>query len=240
MRLNGVGRMKNSEQAVKRILRPPSVANWVSHNHRRLDKTKNGLLRFAQVPPKHSLGGVYSICEAIVTDRISFEQAMKCVDGIRHPLTRAAAREIIPVFYSYAQSSHLDGLPTFKDFRSPYPIGRTIDGSTITVPVVPTFTILSEGKPTPVFMIGWASRQLTSYQKRLLSTVVHNAILTQQDFMGSNALIVRTPRSKLTNTRIINDWWVRDFPFLTDHELHDQFQRYGQAVTEVVRTLRGE
>lgn len=240
MRLNGVGRMKNSEQAVKRILRPPSVANWVSHNHRRLDKTKSGLLRFAQVPPKHSLGDVYEICEAIVTDRIPFEQAMKCVDSIKHPLTRIAAREIIPVFFSYAQSIHLDGLPTFKDFRSPYPIGRSSDGSTITVPVIPTFTILQGEKPTPVFMIGWASRQLTGYQKQLLSTVIHNAILTQQDFLGSDALIVRTPRSKLTNTRTIQDWWVRDYPLLTEEELHEQFHRYGQAVTEVIRTLRGE
>lgn len=232
--------MKNSEQAVKRILRPPSVANWVSHNHRRLDKTKNGLLRFAQVPPKHSLGSVYEICEGIVTDRISFEQAMKCVDSVKHPLTRQAAREIIPVFFSYAQSCQLDGLPIFKDFRSPYPIGRSADGSTITVPVIPTFTILRDDRPTPVFMIGWASRQLTGYQKQLLSTVIHNAILTQQDFIGSDALIVRTPRSKLTNTRTIQDWWVRDYPLLTDDELHAQFQRYGQAVADVVRTLRGE
>lgn len=217
--------MKNSEQAVKRILRPPSVVNWASHNHRRFDETRNELLRFAQVPPKHSLGSVYEICEAIVTDRISFEQAMKCVDSVKHPLAREAAREIIPVFFSYAQSSHLDGLPTFKDFRSPYPIGRSADDSTITVPVIPTFTILREDRPTPVFMIGWASRQLTDYQKKLLSTVIHNAILTQQDFLGSNALIIRSPRSKLTNTRTIQDWWVRDYPLLTNDDLLAQFQR---------------
>lgn len=232
--------MKFSEKTVKRLLRPPSVANWARHNHRRLDDTRKGLLRFATVPPKHSLGDVYSICEAIVTDRISLDQAYKCIEHIDHPMTRKAAREIVPVFFDYAEAEKLDGIAAFKGFRTPYPIGRGPDGSTMTIPVIPTFTILKDQQLTPVFLIGWSDLALDGYQKHLLSTIIRNALLTQQDFIGSDGLVVCTPRSKLTKAREIHDWSVHEYAVLTDDELQEQFARYGQAVNDVIRTLRGE
>lgn len=232
--------MKSNEEAIKRLLRPPSVANWARHNFRRLDDTERGLLRFAKIPPQHSLSDVYTICEAIVTDRISLKQAEACIDHIKHPQTRKSAREIVPCFFSYAQEQKLEGLPAFKGFKTPYPIGRAPDGSTLTIPVVPTFTLLQDGRVTPVFMIGWSALALTGYQKHLLSTIIRNAILTQQDFLGSDGLVICTPRFKQTEMRIIHAWSVRDYAVLSEQQLHEQFERYGTALEAVVRTLRSE
>ena len=215
------------------------MANWARHNFRRLDKTRKGLLRFAAVPPVHSLGEVYGICSAIVTDQISLAQAMACVDRIKHPITRKAGREIIPPFHSYAREEELDGLSAFKRFNTPYPIGRGPDDTTLNIPVVPTFTILSDRRLTPVFVIGWANMALDDYQKHLLSTIIKNAVLTQQDFLDSDGMVICTPKTKFGGSRLIRAWSVREYAVLSEEELQDQFARYGIALSEVVRTLRG-
>lgn len=231
--------MRTKEQILRQLSRPPSVANWVRHNYRRLDDTTRGLLRFALSPPRHSLGEVYSVCEAIVVDRISLPMALKCVEGIKHPLTRKAGEQIIPEFFEYARSNGLDGLGTFKGFRSPYPIGRGPDGATLSVPVVPTFTIIIGDKPTPVFLIGWSKLALNGYQKSLLSTIIKNAILTQQDFMSSDALVLCTPKYKSTELRQVQSWSVREYATLSEEQLLEQFDRYGSALVDVLKTVSG-
>ncbi|MEP9360448.1 hypothetical protein [Sphingomonas sp. KR3-1] len=195
-------------------------------------------MRFAASPPIHSLAEVYVICEAIVTDRISLEQALKCADGIKHPMTKKAAREIIPAFFNYAEREKVEGLSAFKGFGTPYPIGRNPDGTTRIVPVTPTFIRLHENKLEPVFVIGWSSPGLNGYQKELLSTIIRNAILTQQDFDKSDARIICTPRYKQTEIRIVKSWSVREYANLTDQQLQEQFSRYSSALNEVIKTLR--
>lgn len=232
--------MIDVDATIKRLLRPPSVANWARHNFRRLDETSRGLLRFATVPPRHSLGDVYTICAAIVTDQLSLEQALRCADEIKHPLTRRASREIVPAFYYYAKGRKLDGLSAFKGFRTPYPIGRSSEGGTLTIPVIPTFTMLTGDQLKPVFLIGWASLTLNDYQKQLLSTIIRNAILTQQDFLNSDAEVVCIPRCRRSGGRIVQDWSVRQYAQLTEDDLQEQFARYGSALDQVIRRLRGD
>lgn len=230
--------MSDVDSTIKRLLRSPSVANWARQNFRRLDKTRKGLLQFARMPPKHSLHDVYAICSAIVTDRISLEQAERCVELIKHPMTKRAGMEIVPPFFSYARELRLDGLAAFKGFSTPYPIGRGEDGSTLTIPVVPTFTLLDDGRLRPVFMIGWASLALNDYQKCLLSTIIRNAILTQQDFIDSDATVICTPKFRSSQARQVRSWSVRDYATLSEENLQDQFARYRTALMEVLRTLR--
>ena len=232
--------MSDVENAIKRLLQSPSVANWARHNFRRLDRTRKGLLQFARMPPKHSLHDVYTVCSAIVTDGIPLEQAEKCIELIKHPMTRKAGREIIPAFYGYARENHLDGLSALKGFSTPYPIGRGEDGSTLTIPVVPTFTLLEDGRLRPVFMIGWASLVLDDYQKHLLSTIIRNAILTQQDFLDSDATVICTPKFRSSQARQVRSWSVRDYATLSEEDLQEQFARYRTALAEVLRTLRGD
>lgn len=232
--------MRKKEEILKQLRRPPSVVNWASHNYRRLDETRRGLMQFALSPPRHSLGEVYSICEAIVVDRIGPDQARKCIERIKHPATKRAASEVIPAFIGYVNDAGLEGISAFKGFRTPYPIGRAPDGSTMTVQVVPTFTVLGDAGLKPIFMVAWSSRSLTEYQKRLLSTIIKNAILTQQDFLGSDAEVICTPKFKSTESRIVKSWSVRNYATLSENDLAEQFDRYGTALAEVIRSVSGE
>ena len=232
--------MINVEATIKRLLKPPSVANWVRHNFKRTDRTRKGLLRFAKVPPTHSLAEVYSICAAIVTDQIDLEQADKCIDRDKDTRAKVAAREIVPLFYAFAKEQNLEGLAAFKGFSTPYPLGRGPDGKAISIPVTPTFTIIRAGALVPVFLIGWATLPLDDYQKALLSTIINDALLTQQDFLGSDALIICTPKHRKTDARQILTWHASKYATLSEDDLQDQFIRYRKALDDVARTLRSE
>jgi hypothetical protein len=232
--------MRDVEKILRKLFRPPSVANWVRHNFKRSDRTRNGLLRFAQVPPTYSLKDVYSICEAIVTDSISLEQAEKCAERIKDEKAREAARDIIPLFHAYVRETGFEGLSAFKGFSTPYPLGKGPDGKNITIPVTPTFIILQGAALVPVFVVGWASLTLNDYQKQLMSTIIKDALLTQEDFLGSDALVVCTPKLKRTNARHLVEWLVSTYGSLTEDELQDQFSRYRKALDDVARTLRSE
>jgi len=232
--------MRDVEKILKKLFRPPSVANWVRHNYKRTDKTRSGLLRFVRVPPTYSLREVYAICEAIVTDQIALEQAEKCIEGISDSKAKEAAREIVPLFHAYVRETGFEGVSAFKGFSTPYPLGKGPDGNNISIPVTPTFIILQNGQLVPVFVIGWATMTLNDYQKQLMSTIIKDALLTQQDFLDSDALIVCTPRLKRTNARHLLEWRVSEYGCLTEDELQDQFSRYRSALEDVARTLRSE
>jgi hypothetical protein len=164
---------------------------------------------------------------------------MQCLEGVKDRRAKEAGKEILPLFFEFANEARLDGLSAFKGFSSPYPIGR-VNNETLSIPVTPTFTILQNGKLVPVFVIGWATMPLNDYQKRLLSTIIHDAILTQQDFLGSDALIVCTPRHKKTKARHLLTWSAKEYADLSLTELQEQFSRYRKALEEVVRILRAE
>jgi hypothetical protein len=182
---------------------------------------------------------VYAVCSAVVTDGISLEQAEKCLETIKDRRVRLAGKEILPAFYEFSKEHRLAGLSAFKGFSTPYPIGRS-DGATLSIPVVPTFTMLNGKTLVPVFLIGWARMSLDDYQKRLLSTIIYDAILTQQDFMGSDALIICTPRHRRTRTRHILTWRSHDYADLSEEELQEQFARYRQALEDLIRALRAK
>jgi hypothetical protein len=183
---------------------------------------------------------VYSICEAIVTDQIALDQAEKCIEYITDLKAKEAARDIIPLFYAYAHETRFDGLAAFKGFSTPYPLGKGPDGNNISIPVTPTFIILQGRSLVPVFVIGWAAMTFDDYQKQLMSTIIKDALLTQEDFLGSDALVVCTPKLKRTNARHLVEWRASDYGCLTEDQLQDQLSRYRNALEDVARTLRNE
>lgn len=232
--------MDNNDKAIRRIVRPSHVVNWARNNLRRLDDTRRTLLRFALNPPHHSLGPVYGICRRIACANISLEQALKEADAIPRSVTRNSAKEIIPLFYQYATSHSLDGLEGFEEGAVLYPIGRDPNGIAITIPVRPTFTVVEGGRLKPYFVIGWTKLAYDEYQQTLLSTIICRALLTQQDYLNSDARIVCTPRGKWSKARIIREWSAREYGTLSDEDLVEQFDRYTTAVAEVIAELRGE
>lgn len=229
--------MIDKKEAIKRLLRLPSVINWARHNTRRLEETRTRLRLFAVKPPRISLGPVNRICASITYGDLTYQTAMAEVDKIAHPVVKQAGREVIPFFVSYAAANKIDGIKELGNISIPYPVGQGPDGRILFVPVRPTFTAVRDGALIPYFVIPWATLNLIDYQKQLISTVIEQALLTQQDYIGSDAVILGLPRIKHTKVRYERSWSVRKYATLTSDDLVEQFDRYGTALRYVVDEL---
>jgi hypothetical protein len=183
---------------------------------------------------------VYGICADIALRKLTPSEASDRVEEIENPLTRIAGREIVPVFYGHASHLAFEAVPDFQGFTLPYPIGRGPDGRALLIPIRPAFVLLENERLKPVFLVGWGTLYLSDYQKQLISTIIARSLLTQQDFLASDAEVLCLPRIKRTKVRDIRSWSVRSYALLSDAQLTDQFDRYGTALTQVVKRLRGE
>jgi hypothetical protein len=232
--------MDDPEAAIKRLLNLPSVINWARHNKRRLDDTRRRLFAFAIRPPRHSLKPVGDICANLASKKISLGRATELIDQISRPVTRIAAREIIPAFAHEAGRRNFEAVPELRGFEIPYPIGRNPDGKLMLVPIRPTFVLIENEKLRPVFMVGWATLKLDDYQKQLISSIICRSLLTHQNFLDSDAEILCFPRIKGTKVRQTQTWTARAYDILSEDNLREQFERYSTALQQVIRRLRGE
>ena len=224
---------KSVQQRVDEMRRPPSLANWVRLNTPRRDDTAKRITRFVLAKPRHSLAAVHKLITDYVTLGVTGDTIRKAIDAFANPLIRRLSHEIASAVLPWLDKHNVKGIQAFHGFAAPYPIGRKI-----IVPIKPTFTYNREGSLTPVFVIGWSSNPFTYFQHRLFATMVHRAILTQEGFEGSDALILFTPRMKFSKSaREVRSQWVSEVRLLTDAELREQFDRYGNALDDAVPVI---
>lgn len=217
-------------KAVLKVRRPPSVPNWAKHNSRRADRTAAAIARFALASPRIRLQPVYNALAMMVIDQQPLEVALKVVEALENPVVRRAGIEILTAFERFNRDRCMDGIEALHKWETVYPLTRGV-----VVPVKPTFVILENGRPKPVFVIGWASTRLDDFQMRLLCTVIHEAVLTQQEFLGSDAEILLFPRSGRYSRNVISRT-VRNAWLLTPAELARQIAIYGSAL-DIVPSL---
>ena len=229
--------METIDKKISRLLRIPGVLNRARQNHPRTDQTEKALQKLADSGISVSLNPVYSLCAKIALREMTYEEAYE--KALRYKsFHRQSATEILPLFQDYIAKNQFEALPDFKNFRAPFPIGRNSDGKTSIIRVRPTFVTIRQGKLHPVFVLGWIDAPLRDFHKRLVSAIVRRALLTQQDFLGSDAEIVSFPRHKGHKIRYQGGWLVSQFPDLDDLELQKQIQRYNDALDRVIEQLR--
>lgn len=228
--------MKTAEQRIAQVRRPPSLPNWVRLNDRRRDETAKRITRFVLGKPRHALTKIYGIIADAITYQNDDATIGKAIDGIPNEYVRSLGHEICDVVMPWIRANQIEGIQVFHDMVARYPIGRGI-----VVPVKPTFVMLEDGRLTPVFIIGWASLPFSDFQKQLLATLIDRAILTQEGFEGSDALIVCAPRvSPGMPYRVVRAWRVSERALLTDDELREQFDRFGNALDDAVPVILDE
>lgn len=228
--------MVDVEAVLSKVKKPPAIQNWVRLNDRRRDETARRIASFVLAKPRHALAQIYGIIANYVTFGLSGETAAKALLGIKNPLVRKLGREIFRALLPWIDAIGIKGIQVFHNLSVPFPIGRGVS-----VPVKPTFVFLHEGRLTPVFVIGWASVPFTEFQKSLLSTVIHEALLTLEGFETSDALIVCVPRLKGSKSeRYVRHWKVSDVPMLTGEQLREQFDRFGNALEDAVPIVLDE
>ena len=229
-------KIKSPQQRVEEMRRPPSLPNWVRLNDQRRDETARRITRFVLAKPRHALGQVYRLISDYVTLGVTAATTRASLDLILNPLVRKLGHEIATALIPWFDEHGVKGVQAFSGMAERYPIGRKI-----VIPVRPTFVYLRDGKPTPVFVVGWSTSPLSGFQKRLLATMIHRAILTQEDFEHSDALILFTPRQKFSkSSRDVREMWVRKSWLLSDDELRQQFDCYGNALDDAVPVILRE
>ena len=222
--------MPTIEQIVSKIRKPPSLPNWVRLNRPNRDETTQSIKNFALGHPRHSLAQIYDIVAARVTLQVDDRTTWKSWEKLSNPTVKTMGKQILTALLPWLDKEGMKGIEAFHDMTAMYPIGRGI-----LVPVKPTFVLLSEGVLEPVFVIGWRSISLDDFQMRLLATIIHEAILTQEGFEGSDARIILVPKNKWSRTeRRVFSWKTSQQRRLTRDELEAQFDRFGKALDDAI------
>lgn len=225
--------MKSVATIIAKLRKPPAVHNWVKNVRPRRDETAFALHNFAINPPRTSLVAATGICTQIVVDQISLPQALKCADGIKDGGSRERAKWIAQAFYAESQKLGWKGIQVFRDMVEFYPVSAGVR-----VPVRPTFVINEDGKLTPYFLICWAKMDLTPDQKRILSTLICEAVLSLEEFEGSDAMIVCTPLAPYSKKeRQVIMWKASAFQCLDEDEKRSLFDRYAAALDDAEKMI---
>jgi hypothetical protein len=88
--------------------------------------------------------------------------------------------------------------------------------------VKPTLVAREAGQLKPIFVFGWKSVPLTRFQRRLLMTILEDAIFSLTDFESSDAEIVFLP--EVDGTRRSEVWHRGDYDLLSQVELKNQIE----------------
>lgn len=230
--------MDDAERKARKLLSLPTLPNWVRNNRRRFDETVFELRRFLQSPPRHSLAKVNLLCARVACRQMTMTEAVSEVEKLGNPISRQAGREVLPAFHQFLRASGVEGVSEFAGFQIAYPIGSAPDRTTLSIPIYPTFVGILNGQLTPVFLISWAQLTFNEYQKALISSVVVDAVLSHQDFIQSEALILALPRIPNEKVRYERLWSARDYATLDQEGLNLQFNTYSRAVARVLAELQ--
>lgn len=229
--------MDDKLKKIQRVKKMASLLNWARQNFRRFDDTRKSIIEIADRPPQRSIGPVHKLCKELAYRRMTYDEVCAKTSSYSGYL-RMAADEVLPAFNDYFISNQIETVSDLESQRFKFPIGKTDDGKTRSVPIQPTYMGIRGDFPLPTFVLGWTKIPYNLHQKRLISTMIFRAILTQQDFLGSDAQVLTFPRTnKWSKAREPRGWMVSEFANMTDAELQEQFDRYNKAVRDVIKEL---
>jgi hypothetical protein len=214
---------------VSKIDRPPYAHNWVRYNFPDFLKTVEALVRFIVSFPQIT----YAAGMPIIRDRIALgldrETALKAATNKGHRKSRPYVCEFVEAFYDYDLVRNYSGLPSYDQYVAPFMINREI-----VIPVKPLIVISEEGVLKPIFVVGWATMPLTNFQRRLLATLLEDAVFSLTDFQKSPGEFVSFPRTEGTNSgkRSPLVWGRGDYDLLSPVEMKAQTELYLQALAQ--------
>lgn len=232
--------MDDKTKRRRRLLKLPTVENFARNNRPRTDETALVLTNLDKNPPPFSLAPVKRLCAGIALGNVDQSELHERLGKIRHPGAYQAASEIIPEFLKFVTETRLEGISDFDGFKVSYPIGPNPDGGTLNIPVAPTFVCFMGDNLVPVFLIPWATMVFSDFQKTLMSSIINDALLTHQDFIGCDALVLAFPLIPETRQRYRISWGVGSYAAMDRERLNHQFLKYGRALTTVLASLDAE
>lgn len=208
----------------RKLDRIPGAPNFVRYNHEDLIKTTKSYVSFAKGMPTVSYMTGQAIVKDLVLGLIDTDQAKKAARLARQSPSRVAVIGFVEAFCAYAETRKYKATQAYTDFVTHFSIGRGL-----AVPVKPLLIALEGGQLKPVFTFGWKSVPLSLFQRRLLMTMLEDAIFSLTDFCESDAEIVFLP--ELDGVRTPEVWHRGDYELLSEIQLRHQMEVFLSART---------
>lgn len=210
---------------IKKLDRPPSAHNWVRYIHGDVLKTARALVAFATAAPQITYVAGMPIVRDRVTLKLDRETALKAASSRGHKKSRPFVTEFVGAFIDFDEVRNYSGFPSFDQEVAAYQIGRDIR-----VPVKPLVVISEQGVLKPIFTVGWATMPLALHQRRVLMTVLEDAVFSLTDFQRSPGEFVSFPKGGNSDVRSPEVWRRGDYSLLSKAEMQEQIDIYLQAL----------
>jgi len=214
--------MNRANAIFKKLDRIPAAPNFVRYNFEDLIKTVKAYVAFAKGMPTISYGEGLKLVKDVVLGLCSPEQARLAARRMKASPSKLAIIAFIDAFCDFAEGREFEATPAFADFSTSFEIGRNLS-----VPVRPTLVARELGKFKPVFVFGWKSVPLNNFQRRLLMTILEDAIFSLTDFQISDAEIIFFP--EVDGARQPEVWHRGDYALLSERELKNQMEIFLSA-----------
>lgn len=211
-----------SDPLFRKLDRIPAAPNFVRYNFEDLAKTLKAYVQFAKGMPTVTYVFGLILIKDLVLGHTDTDQARKAIRRIKESPSRQANIEFVDAFCDYAEGRNYQATPTYSDFATYFSIGRDLY-----VPVKPTLIAREGGQLKPVFVFGWKSVPLSTFQRRLLMTILDDAIFSLTDFQDSDAEIVFLPEHD--GVRSPEIWHRGDYNLLSAVELRNQSEVFLSA-----------
>lgn len=206
-----------SDPLFRKLDRIPGAPNFVRYNFEDLAKTLKAYVGFAKGMPTISYAQGLTIVKDLVLGITGIDQAKIAARKMKDSPSRTAVIDFIDAFCDYAEERNYQATPSYSDFVTHFAIARDLF-----IPVKPTLIARECGQLKPIFVFGWKSVPLTVFQRRLLMTILEDAIFSLTDFEDSDAEIVFLP--EIDGVRSPEIWHRGDYELLSDSELRNQLE----------------
>lgn len=211
-----------SDPLFRKLDRIPGAPNFVRYNFEELVRTLKAYVQFAKGMPTVSYAAGITLIKDVVLGHSNPDQARKAARRRPDSPSKTAVVEFVDAFCEYASTRNYQATPAYSEFATFFSIGRDLY-----VPVKPTLVAREFGELRPVFVFGWKSVPLTTFQRRLLMTILEDAIFSLTDFENSDAEIVFLP--EVNGERRPEIWHRGDYQLLSQSELRNQMEVFLSA-----------
>lgn len=224
------------EQVEKKIARPPAAHNVA----RLLDpnselKTTENIANFAVSIPAFN----YRCAEVVIRDRVSLglelETALKTVRTKGAPAGRAQNEALVRAFYEHDKLRNYSAAKPIESYRGQFRISREIS-----VPTVPTFTILEGGCQVPIVVCGWKKFSLRRAQVQVWLSMLDSGLFSFVDYMDSPWEVVLLAEQETPNGKVRTPRTIRrgEYSLLSSSDLAELAAMYSRAQKEAMPLAR--
>lgn len=206
----------------KKLDKIPGAPNFVRYNFDSLIKTTKAYVQFAKGMPTVSYVAGIILIRDLVLGLSDVTQTRKAADRLKNSPSKSAVVAFVDAFCIYSQERLYEATPSYSDFSTSFQIGRGLY-----IPVKPTLVAREGGQLKPIFVFGWKTVPLNLFQRRLLMTILEDALFSLTDFQESDGEIVFLP--EIGGVRIPEVWHRGDYDLLSEIELRNQMEVFLSA-----------